>query len=65
MKTQKQIQRETDPNMLLATRYRQLCEMGITRTDLVNLIRYSPERYQCFAYLLDHDGWQDMSQLNH
>lgn len=32
--------------------------------DIV-LIRYSPDRYQCFAYLLDQDGWQDMSQLNH
>lgn len=65
MKTQKQIQSENDPALILSKRYRFLCEIGASRDDLKELIDRFPDRYQCFAYLLDQDGWQDMSQLNH
>ena len=65
MKTQKQIMRETDPVMILAKRYRLLCDISATREDLQELVERFPDRYRGLAFLLNIPDWTDMSELNH
>ena len=58
-------QQSTAPDLRLASRYRQMCEMGTTRDDLARLVARLPARYTVFAYLLDYPTWDSMAELNH